>query len=88
VGFCEKGQGPRLAIDGEIQADGRIPIATRGGLKARGHPVGATGMYQLVEVIQQLRARCGRYSGAGRPYRYGTKYWRQRIEYHRSYPWP
>jgi acetyl-CoA C-acetyltransferase len=34
-------------------------IATRGGLKARGHPVGATGMYQIVEVVQQLRGECG-----------------------------
>jgi acetyl-CoA C-acetyltransferase len=39
---------------------GRIPICTRGGLKARGHPVGATGMYQIVEVVQQLRGECGR----------------------------
>lgn len=54
-GFAERGQGPRLANDGEILPTGRIPIATRGGLKARGHPVGATGMYQIVEVIQQLR---------------------------------
>ncbi len=54
-GFAERGQGPRLALDGEIQVGRRIPIATRGGLKARGHPVGATGMYQLVEVVQQLR---------------------------------
>ena len=54
-GFVEKGQGPRLALDGEILPTGRIPIATRGGLKARGHPVGATGMYQIVEVTQQLR---------------------------------
>jgi len=54
-GFAERGQGPRLALDGEICPQGRIPIATRGGLKARGHPVGATGMYQIVEVVQQLR---------------------------------
>lgn len=54
-GFAERGQGPRLALDGEILLNGRIPIATRGGLKARGHPVGATGMYQIVEVVQQLR---------------------------------
>jgi acetyl-CoA C-acetyltransferase len=54
-GFAERGQGLRLALDGEIRPDGRIPIATRGGLKARGHPVGATGMYQIVEVVQQLR---------------------------------
>lgn len=54
-GFAERGKGPRLALDGEILLGGRIPIATRGGLKARGHPVGATGMYQIVEVVQQLR---------------------------------
>ena len=59
-GFAEKGQGPRLALDGEILPTGKIPIATRGGLKARGHPVGATGMYQIVEVVQQLRGEAGK----------------------------
>jgi acetyl-CoA C-acetyltransferase len=54
-GFAERGQAPRLANNGDIRPEGRIPIATRGGLKARGHPVGATGMYQIVEVVQQLR---------------------------------
>lgn len=58
-GFAERGQGPRLGLDGEITLNGRIPIATRGGLKARGHPVGATGMYQIVEVVQQLRCEAG-----------------------------
>jgi acetyl-CoA C-acetyltransferase len=58
-GFAEPGQGPRLALDGEITTKGRIPISTRGGLKARGHPVGATGMYQIVEVVQQLRGEAG-----------------------------
>lgn len=56
-GFAERGQGPRLGLDGEIGIDGRIPITTRGGLKARGHPVGATGMYQIVEVVEQLRGQ-------------------------------
>ncbi len=55
TGFAERGQAPRLGMDGEIRPTGRIPVATRGGLKARGHPVGATGMYQIVEVVQQLR---------------------------------
>ncbi len=55
TGFSERGQAPRLANDGEILPTGRIPISTRGGLKARGHPVGATGIYQIVEVVQQLR---------------------------------
>lgn len=59
-GFAERGQGPRLGLDNEIGVTGRVPVCTRGGLKARGHPVGATGMYQIVEVIQQLRGECGK----------------------------
>jgi acetyl-CoA C-acetyltransferase len=59
-GFAERGQGPRLALDGEIGRAGRIPLATMGGLKARGHPVGATGMYQIVEAVQQLRGDAGK----------------------------
>ena len=39
--------------------NGRLPLATRGGLKARGHPVGATGVYQIVDVVQQLRGEAG-----------------------------
>ncbi|MEW6287270.1 MAG: thiolase domain-containing protein [Chloroflexota bacterium] len=58
-GFAERGQGVRLGLEGEIGPKGRVPICTRGGLKARGHPVGATGMYQIVEVVQQLRGECG-----------------------------
>ncbi len=58
-GFAERGQGPRLAIEGDILPSGKIPITTRGGLKARGHPVGATGVYQIVEVTQQLRGEGG-----------------------------
>ena len=58
-GFAERGQGVRLGLDNEIRTTGRVPICTRGGLKARGHPVGATGMYQIVEVVQQLRDECG-----------------------------
>jgi acetyl-CoA C-acetyltransferase len=59
-GFAERGQGLRLGLDNEISPHGRVPICTRGGLKARGHPVGATGMYQIVEVVQQLRGECGK----------------------------
>jgi len=59
AGFAERGQGVRLALEGEIGIDGRVPIATMGGLKARGHPVGATGIYQVVEVVQQLRGLAG-----------------------------
>lgn len=58
-GFAERGKGVALGLEGDIRIGGRIPITTRGGLKARGHPVGATGMYQLVEVVEQLRGLAG-----------------------------
>jgi len=58
-GFAERGKGVRLGLDNEISPKGLVPVCTRGGLKARGHPVGATGMYQIVEVVQQLRSECG-----------------------------
>ena len=59
-GFAQRGQGVQLGLDGEISPTGKIPVCTRGGLKARGHPVGATGVYQIVEVAQQLRGECGK----------------------------
>lgn len=59
TGFAERGRGVRLAEEGEITIEGRIPIATMGGLKARGHPVGATGVYQIVEVVEQLQGLAG-----------------------------
>lgn len=59
-GFAETGKGVQLALDGEIHPSGKIPVATLGGLKARGHPVGATGMYQIVECVQQLRGTAGK----------------------------
>jgi acetyl-CoA C-acetyltransferase len=59
AGFAERGKGVRLALDGDIALDGRIPTTTMGGLKARGHPVGATGLYQVVESVLQLRGLAG-----------------------------
>ncbi len=58
-GFAARGQGIRMAMEGEIGIRGRLPITTMGGLKARGHPVGATGMYQIAEVALQLRGEAG-----------------------------
>lgn len=58
-GFAERGQGVRLGLENAICPQGRLPVCTRGGLKARGHPVGATGVYQIVEIVQQLRGECG-----------------------------
>ena len=59
AGFAAPGQGWQWARDGEIGRNGRIPISTFGGLKARGNPGGATGMYQVVEVARQLRGEAG-----------------------------
>lgn len=57
--FAERGQGVRFALECNIQRDGKLPICTQGGLKARGHPVGASGTYQIVEAVDQLRGRAG-----------------------------
>ncbi len=58
-GFARPGQGTDVACNGEIALDGRIPVCTMGGLKARGHPVGATGVYEIVDVVTQLRRTAG-----------------------------
>ena len=59
AGFAERGKGVWLARNGDISREGRIPTCTMGGLKARGHPVGATGVYQVAELTQQLRGKAG-----------------------------
>jgi len=58
-GFAERGQGWKLAADKQIGLTGRLPISTFGGLKSRGNPLGATGVYQAVEVALQLRQQAG-----------------------------
>ena len=57
--FAERGQGVRFALDCNIHRGGKLPVCTQGGLKARGHPVGASGTYQIVEAAQQLRGEAG-----------------------------
>ena len=57
AGFAAKGEGWKLAQAGEIGREGRIPISTFGGLKARGFPAGAVGLYQIVEASLQLRGQ-------------------------------
>ena len=59
AGFARRGEGWRLAHEGAIGINGDLPVSTMGGLKSRGHPVGATGVYQIVEVVQQLSGRAG-----------------------------
>lgn len=66
VGFAIKGKGWKLAADGEIGLKGKIPCATMGGMKARGFPGGAAGVYQAVEAVIQLtgRAEANQIAGA------------------------
>jgi len=59
AGFAPPGEGLRFVRDAGVGRDGKLPISTMGGLKARGHPVGATGVYQLVEAVLQLTGRAG-----------------------------
>ena len=59
LGFAKKGEGWKLINQDEIGLNGRLPTNTFGGLKARGHPVGATGVYQIVELYLQLSERAG-----------------------------
>ncbi|GAB4575955.1 MAG: thiolase domain-containing protein [Anaerolineae bacterium] len=60
AGFAERGQGVRFAHEQGIGLDGKLPISTMGGLKARGHPVGATGVYEIVDLVTQLRGQAGK----------------------------
>jgi acetyl-CoA C-acetyltransferase len=55
IGFFKKGEGGKAAEAGKTRLGGAIPINVSGGLKARGHPVGATGVAQVVEIVWQLR---------------------------------
>ena len=59
AGFADRGTAVALAREGRIARNGDVPIATMGGLKARGHPIGATGVYQAVEAGLQLRGDAG-----------------------------
>jgi acetyl-CoA C-acetyltransferase len=65
LGFCEKGQGGKAVEAGETQIGGRIPINPSGGLKSKGHPVGATGIAQINELTLQLRGEAGDRQVAG-----------------------
>ncbi|HUF37846.1 MAG TPA: beta-ketoacyl synthase N-terminal-like domain-containing protein [Anaerolineales bacterium] len=60
AGFAEPGEGWRMAKEGRIKLKGDLPLTTFGGLKARGHPIGATALYQTCEIVLQLTDRAGR----------------------------
>jgi len=59
LGFVDKGKGGEFSAAGNTAIDGEIPINTSGGLKAKGHPVGATGVAQAIEIYKQLRGEAG-----------------------------
>lgn len=60
IGFFKKGEGAKAAHEGLTEIGGKIPINPSGGLKARGHPLGATGVAQLVELFWQIRGEAGK----------------------------
>lgn len=59
LGFFEKGSGGRAVLEGKTSLQGSIPINASGGLKAKGHPIGATGLSQIYEIIIQIRGEAG-----------------------------
>ena len=59
LGLCERGDAPKLLADGTTSLGGRVPVNPSGGLLSKGHPIGATGAAQVVEVVRQLRGECG-----------------------------
>jgi acetyl-CoA C-acetyltransferase len=59
LGFCPEGEGEQLVAEGQTRIDGDIPYCPSGGLLARGHPIGATGLSQICEIFWQLRGEAG-----------------------------
>ncbi|MBN2421655.1 thiolase domain-containing protein [Candidatus Woesearchaeota archaeon] len=60
LGLCKPGQAGKLIREGKTKLNGKIPINTDGGLKANGHPIGATGLAQIYEIVTQLRGEAGK----------------------------
>jgi acetyl-CoA C-acetyltransferase len=60
LGLVEPGRGGEAARSGFTALGGRVPVNTSGGLKSKGHPVGATGIAQAIEITEQLRGECGK----------------------------
>lgn len=59
LGFCEKGEGWKWVMEDRTEITGSLPVNITGGLKSRGHPVGASGVAQIVEILNQMRGRAG-----------------------------
>jgi acetyl-CoA acyltransferase len=67
IGLAERGAGAALVRSGATARDGRIPVNTGGGLLAFGHPVGATGIKQVLEIYRQMKGKCGDYQMPSTP---------------------
>jgi acetyl-CoA acetyltransferase len=65
LGFCREGEGGILAESGATKLGGKLPINTSGGLESRGHPIGASGMAQIHEIVTQLRGEAGKRQVSG-----------------------
>jgi acetyl-CoA C-acetyltransferase len=61
LGYCKKGEAGKFVRDGQTMIGGKIPVNVDGGLKAKGHPIGATGVSMTVEITKQLRQEAGRH---------------------------
>lgn len=72
LGLCGAGEGVRFGAEGHTTLDGKVPVNTGGGLMAFGHPVGATGVKQVIEIHRQLHGLCGDYQIGGSPTRGAT----------------
>jgi acetyl-CoA acetyltransferase len=59
MGFCGKGEAPRLLREGYFNLNGKLPVNTDGGLMSRGHPLGATALAQIIEIYRQIREEAG-----------------------------
>jgi acetyl-CoA acetyltransferase len=59
MGFCAKGEAPRLLREGYFDLNGKLPVNTDGGLMSRGHPLGATALAQIIEIYRQVREEAG-----------------------------
>ncbi len=66
-GFCKDGEQERMLADGETKITGRLPVNTDGGLIANGEPIGASGLRQIHELVQQLRGNAGERQVPGNP---------------------
>jgi len=60
LGFCNAGEGAKLIRDGFTELNGKLPVNTSGGLKARGHPISPTGIAQIYEIVKQMKGECGK----------------------------